>query len=214
MRFSSYICVFCDKPAGPVATYRVFAVNTTVLLQVDAAYYCLASTAANGLLQVDAASDYSAPTSHSRGGMGEAQGDPPRHSVEAQHSTERPRRVGQPSVTPFLRGSSLRLSARGATGVSIRRFSEHRNFSTKIAFCRANVTRTRRQQVLCAGFPHPPQKAIFFVNVCILHQACQICFTFSIKNANCASRQRSTAKSGHELILTQTPFCRQKATQN
>ena len=55
-----------------------FCVNANVLLQVDAAYDCLASTAANGLLQVDAASDYSAPISHCRGGMGEAQGDPPR----------------------------------------------------------------------------------------------------------------------------------------
>ena len=31
-----------------------------------------------------------APISYSRGGMGEAQGDPPRHPVKAQHFTERP----------------------------------------------------------------------------------------------------------------------------
>ena len=79
-----------------------FCVNTNVLLQVDAAYDCLASTAANGLLPVDAASDYSAPISHCRGGMGEAQRDPPRHSVEAQHSSGAPRRVGSSSGTPFL----------------------------------------------------------------------------------------------------------------
>ena len=70
---------FCDKPAGSVAKYTFFTVNTNVLLQVDAAYDCLASNAANGLLQVDAASGYSAPIPHCRGGMGEAQGDPPRH---------------------------------------------------------------------------------------------------------------------------------------
>ena len=62
-----------------MARYLVFIVNANVLLQVDAAYDCLASTAANGLLQVDAASDCSAPIYYCRGGMGEAQGDPPRH---------------------------------------------------------------------------------------------------------------------------------------
>ena len=82
--------MFCDRPAGPVAKPWFSKVIAQVLLQVDAAYDCLASTAANGLLQVDAASDYSAPISRCRGGMGEAQGDPPRHPVVAWHTTERP----------------------------------------------------------------------------------------------------------------------------
>ena len=66
-------------PAGSVAKYWFFSVNANGLLQVDAACDGFASIAANALLQVDAASDYSAPISSCRGGMGEAQGDPPRH---------------------------------------------------------------------------------------------------------------------------------------
>ena len=53
------------------------------LRQVDAAYAFSASIAANGLLQVDAAYGSAAPKSICRGGMGEAQRNPPRHSVEA-----------------------------------------------------------------------------------------------------------------------------------
>ena len=45
-----------------------------------------------------------------------------------------PRRVRQPSETPFLRDSSLRLSARGATGASLRRLSAPRFSLPKIAF--------------------------------------------------------------------------------
>ena len=39
-----------------MAKYRFASINAYVLLQVEAAYDCLASIAANGLLQVDAAS--------------------------------------------------------------------------------------------------------------------------------------------------------------
>ena len=46
-----------------------------------------------------------------RGGMGEAQGDPPRHSVEAQHSTERPqacRITFSHSVPPEIQSLTVR----------------------------------------------------------------------------------------------------------
>ena len=65
------------------AKYRISIVNANVFLQVDAAYGCFASIAANVLRQVDAAYDFSASIAPCRGGMGEAQGDPPRQSAEA-----------------------------------------------------------------------------------------------------------------------------------
>ena len=55
-------------------------------LQVDAAHDFFASIAPSVLLQVDAAYDTAAPESSCRGGMGEAQGDPPRHSPRHRRS--------------------------------------------------------------------------------------------------------------------------------
>ena len=84
--------MFCDRPAGPAAKFPFLTINAHGLLQVDAAHDCLASIAASGLLQVDAASDYSAPISCCRGGMGEAQGDPPRHFAYAPQEQGVPER--------------------------------------------------------------------------------------------------------------------------
>ena len=80
--------MFCHRPAGPVAKSWFFKVNAQVLLQVDAAYDCLASIAANGLLQVDAASDYPAPISQLPRRNGRSPGRSAAAPADAPHVRE------------------------------------------------------------------------------------------------------------------------------
>ena len=79
--------------------------------------------------------------------MGEAQGDPPRHSVKAQHFTERPqacRTILNHSVLSFLYINVQ--PARSATGASLRRLSGPQFSYAKITFCGANLFIYRGQQ--------------------------------------------------------------------
>ena len=103
-------------------------------LQVDAAYDFFASIAPNVLLQADAAYDIAAPKSSCRGGMGEAQGDPPRHLRPASAGATLPNGV----LDNFNHLSAILLigetRARRSTGPPPPGALGTRKSSTKIAF--------------------------------------------------------------------------------
>ena len=108
------------------------------------------------------AHNYAAPISNCRGGMGEAHGDPPRHSAEASAGACVPERR-----VKYLSYPDTPVVARGVYRDLATRISQHSVFLGRCSILRPNYAYFSSPEFHGVVPRRPPPEALFFANMCI-----------------------------------------------